>query len=185
VIPYARALAEAIPTLAVRLRRDFAALLGLIKAHALLHQATRLRDAQGRIVATIDEDYAVVRGLVGEVLAAGVEATVPKRVRETVEAVAAAAKTDGAAPLSITALARLLELDKSATSRRVGDAIERGYLVNQEERPGRPYRLVCGAPLPEDVQLLPDPGVLHGCTQSGGIHTPPPPSSDDERKADR
>jgi hypothetical protein len=40
-IPYASELSELIPAVAVRLRRDFSALLGLISAHALLHQATR------------------------------------------------------------------------------------------------------------------------------------------------
>lgn len=65
-IPFGRALAESIPTQAVRLRRDFRSLLGLIRAHALLHQATRERDARARIVATID-DYTVVRQLVEEV----------------------------------------------------------------------------------------------------------------------
>jgi hypothetical protein len=37
-IPYARSLAEMVPPLAVRLRRDFGALLSLIRAHAILHQ---------------------------------------------------------------------------------------------------------------------------------------------------
>jgi hypothetical protein len=41
VIPYAEALAKAIPPVAVRLRRDFGALLGLIKTHAILHQYQR------------------------------------------------------------------------------------------------------------------------------------------------
>jgi hypothetical protein len=38
------------------------AVLNLIKAHAILHQASRDRDDQGRIVATVD-DYAIVREL--------------------------------------------------------------------------------------------------------------------------
>jgi hypothetical protein len=46
-IPYAGKLAELIPPVAVRLRRDFWALLSLIRAHALLHRATRERDAEG------------------------------------------------------------------------------------------------------------------------------------------
>ena len=62
-IPYGRALAEAVPPLAVRLRRDFGAVLALIRAHAILHQQTRQRDEAGRIVAAI-EDYAAVRELV-------------------------------------------------------------------------------------------------------------------------
>src|SRR5215216_3088025 len=38
-IPYARKLADLTPPVAVRLRRDFGALLNLIRAHTLLHQA--------------------------------------------------------------------------------------------------------------------------------------------------
>jgi hypothetical protein len=40
-IPYAGKLAELIPPVAVRLRRDFGALLNLIRANALLHQPSR------------------------------------------------------------------------------------------------------------------------------------------------
>ena len=54
-VPYAKVLADLIPPVAVRLRRDFGALLNLIRAHALLHQDSRDRDANGRIVATIEE----------------------------------------------------------------------------------------------------------------------------------
>ena len=45
-IPYAGALAEKMGDVAVRLRRDFSVVLSLIKAHAILHQATRERDAR-------------------------------------------------------------------------------------------------------------------------------------------
>ena len=43
-IPYAKPLAELVPPVAVRLRRDFCSVLSLIRSHALLHQATRERD---------------------------------------------------------------------------------------------------------------------------------------------
>src|SRR5215212_2172910 len=56
-IPYAVMLAEKMGDVAVRLRRDFSVILSLVRAHAVLHQATRERDAQGRIIATI-ADYA-------------------------------------------------------------------------------------------------------------------------------
>jgi hypothetical protein len=84
-LPYAGKLAELIPPVAVRLRRAFGAVLNLIRAHALLHQATRERDTQGHIVATIEEDYAAVRELVADLVSEGIEATVPKTVRETVQ----------------------------------------------------------------------------------------------------
>ncbi len=62
MIPYARALAETVPPVAVRLRRDFEAILNLIRAHAILHQANRQRDEGGRIIANL-EDYEIVREL--------------------------------------------------------------------------------------------------------------------------
>jgi hypothetical protein len=85
-IPYGRSLAELVPPVATRLRRDFAVLLAFIRAHAMLHQLSRGRDEHGRIVADI-EDYAVVRELVVEPLGAGVAQTVTADVRETVAAV--------------------------------------------------------------------------------------------------
>ena len=43
-VSYAADLAALIPPIAVRLRRDFGAILNLIRAHAVLHQAGRDRD---------------------------------------------------------------------------------------------------------------------------------------------
>jgi hypothetical protein len=86
-IPYAPALAELIPPVAVRLRRDFGAVLALIRAHAILHQCSRAQDAAGRVVASL-EDYGVVRDLVADVLAEGVGSTISVTTREAVVAVA-------------------------------------------------------------------------------------------------
>ncbi len=157
-IPYAKRLAGSIPPVAVRLRRDFGALLNLIRAHALLHQASRERDKDGRIIATTG-DYAAVRELVAELISEGIEATVPATVRETVEKVAELVSDDSEA-VTVAELARKLELDKSATSRRVGSAMDRGHLKNLEDRKGRPARLVPGDPLPDDLEILPKPGAL-------------------------
>ena len=74
IVPFATELARLVPPVAVRLRRDFKTVLMLIRAHALLHQATRTKDSDGRVVATLD-DYAAVRDLVADLVAAGVEAT--------------------------------------------------------------------------------------------------------------
>jgi hypothetical protein len=160
-IPFGKALAEAIPTKAVRLRRDFRSLLGLIRAHALVHQATRERDDRGRIVATID-DYTVVRELVEEVFSAGIGATVKAETRETVQTVAELQPFHEEG-VSLPTLANRLGLDKSVVSRRWRVARDGGYLVNLEERRGRPARLVLGEPLPEEVAILPPPGDLEGC----------------------
>jgi hypothetical protein len=155
-VPYAKILADLIPPVAVRLRRDFGALLNLIRAHALLHQATRERDGEGRIVATI-EDYAAVLKLVVDLVGEGVEATVPATVRDTVEAVRQLREDSKGEPVTVAELARKLKLDRSAVSRRARNAKDRGYLRDLEDNPRKPSRLVPGDDLPEDLQILPSP----------------------------
>jgi hypothetical protein len=166
-VPYARELAAAIPPVAVRLRRDFGALLNLIRAHAILHQASRERDADGRVVATL-EDYARVRELVADLVSEGLEATVPATVRETVEMVERL-REETEKDVTIAALAEELELDKSAAWRRARSAIDRGYLQNKEDRKGRPAKLVVSDALPDDIEILPAPERLRGCTVASDL----------------
>lgn len=161
-IPYAARLAGLVPPVAVRLRRDFGALLALVRAHAVLHQATRPRDPDGRIVASLD-DYEVVRVLVADVIAEGVGSTVSPTVRETVDAVAALADTEGTMARTV---AEKLALDKSAVSRRLRMAADGGWLRNLEDRRGKPGRWVAGDPLPETVDLLPQPCNLRTTADS-------------------
>jgi len=156
-IPYGKILADLIPPVAVRLRRDFGALLNLIRAHAVLHQASRDRDAEGYIIATIEEDYAVVRELVADLVSDGIEVTVPKTVRETVGAVKRLRQGSSGEPVTVVELARELKLDRSAVSRRVRNAKDRGYLRDLEDNPRKPSRLVLGDDLPDDLQILPSP----------------------------
>ena len=178
-IPYAGALAEKMGDVAVRLRRDFSVILSLIKSHAILHQATRAKDARGRIVATL-ADYSRVRELVSSLIAEGVEATVPKTIRETVEAVENVIDGWGEDHATNKAVAEELEIDKAAASRRVRTAIGRGYLKNLEDRKGHPARLVLAESMPEDQEILPAPEELEGVdpltVDRGGIQHPPPPS---------
>jgi hypothetical protein len=163
-IPYAKKLAKLIPPVAVRLRRDFGSLLALIRAHALLHQATRVRDRKGRIVATLD-DYAVVRELLADVISEGVEKTVKPQVREVVEKVRELVDADpgDGAEVSQRQLVEAVEIDKGRVSRNVRAALEGAYLINREERQGRPHRLVPGDPLPDDLEILPPLEELRSC----------------------
>jgi hypothetical protein len=174
-IPYAKQLAKLIEPVAVRLRRDFGSLLALIRAHALLHQATRGRDGAGRVVATID-DYATVRELVGDVISEGVEKTVKPQVREIVETVRRLLDDNPEAEIKQRQLAEALDIDKGRVSRNVRAALDGGYLVNREDRAGRPHRLVLGDPLPDDLDLLPEPERLRGCAVVRGEGTPLPPA---------
>jgi hypothetical protein len=168
IIPYAQQVADLIPPVAVRLRRDFKAVLTLVRIHALLHHATRERDAYGHVVATLD-DYAVVRDLVAPFVSEGVEAAVSPTIRETVETVARLLAEPECQEVQTRDVARALHLDKSAASRRVNAALEKGYLVNLETRRGQPSRLILGDPLPEDQEILPTVEALASrCTGASG-----------------
>ncbi len=157
VIPFISALAALMPVSATRLRRDFASLLSLVRAHALLYQAQRETDANGRIVATVEGDYAPVRDLVGDLIAEGVEASVSKTIRETVEAVRAL-QDEGSDAVSRKALAERLGVGKSATYDRIRRALLAGYLVNLAGRDERGMRLTIGAALPgAGADFLPSP----------------------------
>jgi hypothetical protein len=154
LIPFVRALSELMPTGATRLRRDFVSLLCLVRAHAILYQAQRERDQHGRIVATI-EDYDVVRELIGQLIAEGVEASVPEKTRETVEVVRGLIDQGTTHP-SRKAIADRLEIGRSATYDRIRDALLRGYLVNEAGKNERGMRLSLGAELPTtDADFLP------------------------------
>jgi hypothetical protein len=190
-IPFGRALAELIPPVAVRLRRDFPTVLSLIRAHVILHQLNRSCDDKGRIIATID-DYKAVHELVADLIAQGAGTAVPKTVRETVEAVKAIMESDVQSRQSGVTKARVgkhLKLDKSAATRRVDAALALGYLVNVEERKNQPAKLVMGEPLPEEQPVLPTPedlaeavARLHGCNGCKGDTSAPssPSDSDDD-----
>jgi hypothetical protein len=186
VIPFAENLAKLVPPVAVRLRRDFKTLLLLIRAHALLHQASRLKDEKGQVVATV-EDYAVVRGLIADRIAEGVDATVRPEVREVVEATTRLI-SEGLEEVPQTNFTKALKLDKSAISRRIAGALDGGFLKNIEDRKGRPARLVMGDPLPADREVLPladqltGTDRLHGCAVDPGDIVPPPPPAEGQQQ---
>jgi hypothetical protein len=183
-IPYAAKLAALVPPVAVRLRRDFSTLLSLIRAHALLHQATREHNAEGEVLATV-ADYRAVRELVLDLLSAGVESTVPDSVRETVNAVAVlqGEGEEDFEGVSVNAIAKALRLDKASASRRLRSAADRGYLVNLEGRRGRAAKWRTGEPMPDDLVILPEPDALEEpCTvavKTDRVQTPPPPIAEE------
>jgi hypothetical protein len=178
VIPYAACLAEQIPNDAVRLRRDFTAVLQLIKTHAVMHQLSRETDPQGRIVADLD-DYAAVRSLVNDLVAEAIGATVPPTVRATVDVVHELHELSDSDSVKEAAVAALLKIERSAASRRLWSAASRGYLVNLEDKRGKPARYVPGDPMPGAVVVLPDPDnvcVAHPCA-----HLPAHPAAQQKR----
>jgi hypothetical protein len=183
VIPFAGQLAQLVPPVAVRLRRDFKTVLMLIRSHALLHQASRSKDETGRVIAAI-EDYTAVRELAADLVAEGVDVTVKPEIREVVEMTVRLLE-EGREEVRQTDLKRALNLDKSAISRRVAGALDGGFLKNLEDRKGRPARIVLGDALPANREVLPRPEQLigsdrlHGCAvDPGGMAAPPPPAAD-------
>jgi hypothetical protein len=154
VIPYAAWLAEMIQPVAVRLRRDFRALLRLIEAHAIVHQLNRATDEQGRIVAT-EADYLAIRELVADLISDAVGTTVSATVRQTVETVAKL-DIDKGPDVKVHDLEVELGLERSTLQYRVKTAKEKAYLVNVEEKRGRAARYKPGTPLPDDVVILPE-----------------------------
>ena len=158
VIPFVRELAELMPTVATRLRRDFVSVLCLVRACALLHQCTRARDEQGRIVATAD-DYAAVHGLLDDLVAEGVDASVSPATRDTVETVRAL--LEHAEHTSVKRIADRLEVGRSATYDRVRRALTAGFLVNVAKEHERGLKIALGAELPAaGGKFLPDPAEV-------------------------
>jgi hypothetical protein len=176
VIPYAEELARQIPPVAVRLRRDFMAVLNLIRSHAILQQANRPESKAGWIIASLD-DYTVVRDLVSDTISDGAGTAVAASVRETVLAVSKLID-QGNSFVTVAQAAHLLKIDRSAGMRRVRTAIDRGYLINTENKKGKTIKVILGEALPDDVELLPSPeklGVCRCADETEGVNIPPSP----------
>jgi hypothetical protein len=147
VVPFAETLAEHVGRnpLSPRITRDFARLLALVKAAAVLRHRQRATDATGRIVAEL-ADYEAVRVLVADIYA-GAQSGASARIRATVEAVAGILG-EGSSTATVTAVAERLGINKMAASRRTRAAISAGFLINAEEHKGRPARLALGDEMP-------------------------------------
>ena len=167
-VPFVRALADAMPVGATRLRRDFATLLSLVRAHATLYRAQRESDDRGRLVATIKGDYAPVRDLVSSVIAEAVDATVSEATRETVDAVREIIK-DGAEYATPSSVALRLRIGRSASYDRIKRALASGHLTNLAGRNERTIKLGLGEALPGDAGFLPTAETVVRA-MSGGNH---------------
>jgi hypothetical protein len=183
VIPFAQQIATAIKPLMVRFRRDVSSLFTFIKASALLHQAQRQVDAQGRVVATV-ADYALAYPIFCRVMAQSSGKSVPDNVREVVKLIAERAGSPAAKPIpgrfqrttavgpgneiviSSEQIGTATGIGKSAAYRAVLAALDLGFLVNNENRRGKPFKLVVRRSVDEaGIPLLPDPKTI---VQEGG-----------------
>ena len=138
-IPYAEYIAVTASAAVVRMRRDFSVLLGMIEAHAVLHQANRKRDSYGRIVATA-ADYAACRDILAEAFAVSSGRKVKDSVRRAVDAVS---ELNGrSSDVTVAQVARHLKRDRTVVTRGLREAADLAYLANQEDKAGRAVRYV-------------------------------------------
>ena len=151
VVPFAAALAERCSDRSVRMRRDISTALSMVKAHALLHRATRRRDEQGTIVATVD-DYEAVRQLIADILAEGTDAAVSASVRQTVGAVLAHSAD---ASCGVATVARALNIDLSSASRRCKSAVRAGFIEYRRESKWQAANFRLVRAIPDDLAVLP------------------------------
>jgi hypothetical protein len=178
VVPFAEQIATAIDPLMVRFRRDVGSLFAFIKASALLHQAQRQKDERGRVVAT-GADYALAYPIFCHVMAQSSGKSVTDNVREVVKLIAERAGSVAARQshgrfqrtaavghgsevgISAEQIGTATGIGKSAAYRAVLSALDLGFLVNNETRRGKPFRLELKRGV-DDVgtPLLPDPKTI-------------------------
>jgi hypothetical protein len=164
-VPFANAIARATNPRAVRLRRDFGAVLGLVRGHALLHQFHRNR-SDDHIIAD-RSDYAAVHRLVAELVAEGAEHSVPKSVRETVDAVfklelppVGYSKQTGLNPVRVQAVADALGISRPSASRRLARAESLGYIKDISQSRAGPKTFETSEHMPSDTPVLPSPDEI-------------------------
>lgn len=165
-VPYKEWLAREASADRTRMRRDFMSLLNLIKASAILHQANRGCDDSGRIIADAD-DYANALGVVmqglqqshGRMVGPGalqvieyVRDEAARRYREDAFKVVAGLVPETeevthedlqerVVEVTTAALGARFRKSKSTVSRWVKEAIEAGYLVNEQKYRGAAYSM--------------------------------------------
>jgi hypothetical protein len=125
------------PKIQLRLRRDVHGMLTAIKTSAILHKAQREKDANGRIIATID-DYRHAYEAFDEGLARLYKVKTPETALAVVRAIEemGATEWDG---VKVTVSALMLKLGitgRGATADRVKDAEDRGFIKLVEKASG-------------------------------------------------
>ena len=147
IVPFAPQLADLIgrSAEAPRISRDYARILSLVKAVAILRFMHRERDGSGRLIATLG-DYEYVRLLVNDVY---VESTtgVSEGIKKVVGAVTELTQCQDQA-VQVKDIQQHLGATKTEVYRWVKAALEGYWLVNNESRKYHPYKLQCGDPLP-------------------------------------
>jgi hypothetical protein len=165
LVPFATALGSLFMSRANRAKRDFEQLLTAIQVSALLHQSRRESDADGHVIATLD-DYNHARRLLYRPLNEAIGSAIPIGVRDLVEQLLEVSEpvhmSDADKPwgLSVEELAQRMSVDRSSASRRVQQAIALGLAADLGSGGTRPRRVVVMQPLPADWDVMPEPEYI-------------------------
>jgi hypothetical protein len=151
LVPFAPQLEKRFPVDQPRRRRDFPKLLGLIKACALLHHRQRTRDAEGRILAQL-EDYRHVHDLLAPYMVKDGPTPATQRKYEQLKKELGLVET-----FTRINVEEILGLKKSAASDLIRDLRDARLLEDVSDLPYT-YRLRDAAGM--RVSLLPDPAEV-------------------------
>lgn len=163
-VPFVKALSDLLPERVdrvVRIRRDFRNFIGLIKAHAILHQINR--EIRNEYIQANFDDYEVVRTIIGDIFAQGLSLFVPQHIRRVVDAVSELCP-NSVQWTTVVDIANYLRLDPSTVRRHVRVAMKDNYLREiQEFRSGidnRKLKVAVGSSMPNSDPVLPTRRVL-------------------------
>ncbi|MBI1741609.1 DUF3854 domain-containing protein [Candidatus Acetothermia bacterium] len=173
IIPYAGELAKLYDTTEIRARRDFTQLLIFIAAHAVLHQRSRRRDKQGRIVAE-PQDYIAIYRLAGAIFDAIVSDGLTNQQRVTIEIVGRLNEDlpEDEQGVSLGEIAKELGISKEAVRKRLKNPMAQGFILNTETHRGKPGRYKLGEHLPNPKAALPSPEILFPSLSESDVATP-------------
>lgn len=146
------ALWNLLPHTAVRMRRDFGALLTLICAHALLY--LQQRPLVGSAYVAGMEDYEAVRDILEPIIGVQTDVKVHPEVREFVETAISLCTQKGLqGTVTAKEVGDVVGIDARAAWRRAKRAMKGEYLKNSETRPRQPAQLHAGGAMPDGVTL--------------------------------
>ena len=111
----------------------------------------------------------IVRELIDDLIAVNLEVSVAPAVRETVDAVRELLEESRLRleenkqnrmaqfprPITQKLVAKQLDIDKGTASRRIWQAIDAGYLINEQEKQRRPMNLRIADSMPSNRSVLP------------------------------
>ena len=156
VVPFAPALGRLFRDRTGPTRRLYAQLLAAVATSALLHTFTRERDADGAVIATLD-DYAHARRMLEQPFADAASIEVPDGVQELLDVLSDNTAGHG---LSLSELATKMNVDRTTAQRRAQKAKALGLAVDLAGGQGRRCRLVAVERTPGDKCALPEARTL-------------------------